>query len=55
MRSLYVPIPDDVAEQLRQVARREYRSSRAQAAVLLREALERRERDERKAVTEQPR
>jgi hypothetical protein len=41
MRSLYIAIPEQAAEQLRVLATREYRSPRQQAAILLIEGLKR--------------
>ena len=35
MRSIYIAIPEQAAEQLRSLAAREYRSPRQQAAILL--------------------
>ena len=41
MRTIYVPIPDGTAERLQELARRELRDPKAQAAILLAEAVER--------------
>ena len=41
MRSIYISIPEDAADRLRDLARRERRSPRQQAAVLVMAALER--------------
>lgn len=41
MRSIYIAIPEQAADQLRTLAAREYRSPRQQAAVLLVEGLRR--------------
>jgi hypothetical protein len=41
-QSLYVPLPADTAEALRDLAVREYRHPKAQAAYLIAEALRRR-------------
>jgi hypothetical protein len=35
MRSIYIAIPDDAADKLRELARREFRAPRQQAAVLV--------------------
>lgn len=35
MRSLYIAIPDEAADQLRELARREFRAPRQQAAILV--------------------
>jgi hypothetical protein len=35
MRSIYIAIPDDAAEKLRELARREFRAPRQQAAILV--------------------
>lgn len=39
MRSIYIAIPDDAADKLRELARREFRAPRQQAAVLVLEGL----------------
>lgn len=41
MRTIVVPIPEDVAERVAEIARAEFRTPRAQAVVLLIEALSR--------------
>lgn len=41
MRSIYISLPADAADRLRELARRERRSPRQQAAVLVLAALER--------------
>jgi hypothetical protein len=41
MRTLYVPLPGDAVERLRELARREYRDTKAQAAVLILDGLKR--------------
>jgi hypothetical protein len=41
MRSIYIAIPDDAAAKLRELARREFRAPRQQAAVLVLAGLER--------------
>ncbi len=41
MRSIYIAIPDDAADRLRELARREFRAPRQQAAILVLEGLER--------------
>ncbi len=41
MRSIYIVIPEQAAEQLRVLATREYRSPRQQAAILLIDGLRR--------------
>lgn len=41
MRSIYIAIPDEAADQLRELARREFRAPRQQAAILVLEGLER--------------
>ena len=53
MRTIYVPIPDGTAERLQELARRELRDPKAQAAILLAEAVERaiRKAERRDAVT----
>lgn len=43
MRSLYIAIPDEAALKLRELARRELRAPRQQAAILVLEGLERAE------------
>ncbi len=39
MRSIYIAIPDDAADKLRELARREFRAPRQQAAILVLEGL----------------
>lgn len=41
MRSIYIAIPDDAADKLRELARRELRAPRQQAAILVLAGLER--------------
>jgi hypothetical protein len=41
MRSIYIALPEQAADQLRVLATREYRSPRQQAAILLNEGLRR--------------
>ncbi len=41
MRSIYIAIPDDAADKLRELAQREFRAPRQQAAILVLEGLER--------------
>jgi len=41
MRTIVVPVPEDAADQLRDLARRELRTPRAQACVLILEGLRR--------------
>jgi hypothetical protein len=41
MRTMLVPVPEDAADQLRDLARRELRTPRAQACVLILEGLRR--------------
>jgi len=41
MHSIYIAIPDDAADRLRELARREFRAPRQQAAILVLEGLER--------------
>lgn len=41
MRSIYVPLPEGTADRLRELARRELRDPKAQAAVLIIEGLRR--------------
>jgi hypothetical protein len=41
MRSIYVPLPDGVADKLRQLARRELRDPKEQAAWLILDGLRR--------------
>lgn len=41
MRSIYVPLPEGTADRLRELARRELRDPKAQAAVLILEGLRR--------------
>jgi hypothetical protein len=41
MRSIYIAISDDAADKLRELARREFRAPRQQAAVLVLAGLER--------------
>lgn len=41
MRSIYIAIPDDAAAKLRELARREFRAPRQQAAILVLAGLER--------------
>jgi hypothetical protein len=41
MRSIYIALPEQAADQLRVLATREYRSPRQQAAILLIEGLRR--------------
>ena len=41
MRSIYIAIPDEAADRLRELARRELRSPRQQAAILVLAGLER--------------
>lgn len=41
MRSIYIAIPDDAADKLRELARREFRAPRQQAAILVLAGLER--------------
>lgn len=41
MRSIYVPLPEGAADRLRELARRELRDPKAQAAVLILEGLRR--------------
>lgn len=41
MRTMVVPVPEDAADQLRDLARRELRTPRAQACVLILEGLRR--------------
>ena len=41
MRSIFIAIPDEAAERLRELARREFRAPRQQAAVLVLAGLER--------------
>ncbi len=41
MRSIYVPLPEGTADRLWELARRELRDPKAQAAVLILEGLER--------------
>ncbi len=45
VRNIYVTLPDAVVERLRQLAAREYRGTKEQAAVLILEGLRRRERE----------
>lgn len=39
MRNLYVPLPSEAVERLRELARREYRDPKAQATVLILDGL----------------
>jgi len=41
MRNIYVPLPEPAAERLRELAKREYRGTKDQAAVLILEGLRR--------------
>ena len=41
MRAIYVPLPEGVASKLRELARREYRDTHAQATVLIVDGLRR--------------
>ena len=41
MRSIYIAIPDDAADKLRELARREFRAPRQQAAILVLAGLKR--------------
>jgi hypothetical protein len=41
MRSLYVPLPSEAVERLRELASREFRDPKAQAAVLILDGLRR--------------
>lgn len=41
MRSIYIAIPDDAAAKLRELARREFRAPRQQAAILVLAGLKR--------------
>lgn len=41
MRSIYIAIPDDAADRLRELARREFRAPRQQAAILVLAGLKR--------------
>ena len=45
MRSIYIAIPDDAADKLRELARREFRAPRQQATILVLAGLERAELD----------
>lgn len=45
MRSIFITIPDDAADKLRELARREFRAPRQQAAVLVLAGLKRAELD----------
>jgi hypothetical protein len=45
MRSIYVPLTERAAERLRELARREMRDPKAQAAVLILEGLKRADLD----------
>lgn len=47
MRTIVVPVPEDAADQLRDLARRELRTPRAQACVLILEGLRRAGRNPR--------
>lgn len=41
MRAIYVPLPEEAAELLRELARSEYRGTKEQAAVLILDGLRR--------------
>lgn len=41
MRNIYVPLPEPAVDQLRQLATREYRGTKEQAAVLILDGLRR--------------
>ena len=50
MPTFYIALPEDAADRLRELARRERRSPRQQAAVLILAALERLDADARPAA-----
>lgn len=54
MRNIYVPLPDATVQQLRELAQREYRDTKAQAAWLILDGLRRAdlESTETRAATE---
>lgn len=46
MARLYIPMPQEQFEKLREIAVREYRTPQAQAAVILKQSLEKTEQKE---------
>jgi len=52
MRSIYIAIPDEAADKLRELARREFRAPRQQAAILVLAGLERAELDSEPSLEE---
>jgi hypothetical protein len=54
MRSIYIAIPDDAAAKLRELARREFRAPRQQAAILVLAGLERAGLDSEPSLEECP-